>query len=134
METPRIADAALGLRHVFLRDLVLQACIGVYPREYVRPQTIRVNVDLGVEDEAACLPGGIGPDEFSRVLDYTHVADAVRRIIGAGHVRLVETLAERIAATCLDDPRVCLVRVRVEKLDIFPDAEAAGVEVERRRR
>ena len=58
----------------------------------------------------------------------------VRGIVAAGHVRLVETLAERIAEACLSDPRVHLARVRVEKLDIFADAASAGVVIERRRR
>ena len=57
---------------------------------------------------------------------------AVRGIVAAGHVRLVETLAERIAEACLADRRVHLARVRVEKLDIFADATSAGVEIERR--
>ena len=43
----------------------------------------------------------------------------MRGIVAAGHVRLVETLAERIAEACLADRRVHLARVRVEKLDIF---------------
>ena len=41
--------------------------------------------------------------------------------------------AERIARACLADSRVRLARVRVEKLDVFPDAVSAGVEVERTR-
>src|ERR1700721_2447264 len=105
METPRIADAARGLRHVFLRDLVLPASIGVRPRAAARPP---------------------------RVGDYEGVADAVRAIVAAGHVMLVETLAERIAESCLADARVHLARVRVEKLDVFADAASAGVEIERR--
>jgi dihydroneopterin aldolase len=32
---------------------------------------------------------------------------------------------------CLGDPRVRSARVRVEKLDVFPDAASAGVEIER---
>jgi dihydroneopterin aldolase len=44
----------------------------------------------------------------------------------------VETLAERIAETCLKDRRVHIARIRVEKLDIFADAASAGVEIERR--
>jgi dihydroneopterin aldolase len=44
---------------------------------------------------------------------------------------LLETLAEEIAAICLQDGRVRSVRVRVEKLDIFPDAASVGVEIER---
>ena len=53
METPRFADAGLALRHVFLRDLMLDAAIGVYASEHGRRQRIRVNVDLAVEDDGA---------------------------------------------------------------------------------
>jgi len=139
METQRIADAARGLRHVFLRDMVLQASIGVHPPEHEATQRVRINVDLGVEDDGARplsrLPTsrtGVGRDELPRVVDYEQIANAVRRIVAAGHVRLAETLAERIAEACLTDPRVHLARVRVEKLDVFPDSASAGVEIERR--
>lgn len=129
MEPERIADAARGLRHVFLRDMVLKASIGVFAREHEATQRIRVNVDLAVADDGPA----VGADELARVVDYGAVADTVRGIVASGHVRLVETLAERIAIACLDDSRVISVRVRVEKLDIFPDAASVGVEVERRR-
>jgi dihydroneopterin aldolase len=43
----------------------------------------------------------------------------------------VETLAEEIADICLDDGRVRVVRVRVEKLDVFDEAVSVGVEIER---
>jgi dihydroneopterin aldolase len=58
----------------------------------------------------------------------------VRALCAAEHVRLVETLAERIAGAALLDKRVIAARITVEKLDIFPDAVSAGVTVERRRR
>jgi len=135
METhPRLASSAHALRHVFLRDLVLSASIGVHPHEHTQRQRVRINVDLAVEDDGARFMSraGVGRDELSRVVDYEQVADGIRTIIAAGHVRLVETLAERIAEACLNDPRVHLARVRVEKLDIFADATSAGVEIERR--
>jgi 7,8-dihydroneopterin aldolase/epimerase/oxygenase len=142
METQRIADAARGLRHVFLRDMVLQASIGVHPPEHEATQRVRINVDLGVEDDGARAvsrtavgrPVGrpVGPDELTRVVDYERIAAAVRGIVAAGHVRLVETLAERIAEACLTDERVHVARIRVEKLDVFPDSTSAGVEIERR--
>jgi dihydroneopterin aldolase len=133
-DTPTLASASRALRHVFLRDLVLPASIGVHPHEHAAQQRLRINVDLAVEDDAAraLSRAGVGRDELSRVVDYETVASGIRALIAAGHVRLVETLAERIAETCLRDPRVRLARVRVEKLDIFPDAVSAGVEVERR--
>ena len=134
MDTPRVASAMRALRHVFLRDLVLSASIGIYPHEEAAPQRVRINVDLGVEDDGAraLSRARVGLDELSRVVDYEKVAAAVRAIVAAGHVRLVETLAERIAEACLADPRVHLARIRVEKLDIFADAASTGVEIERR--
>jgi dihydroneopterin aldolase len=136
MDSPRIADAVRGLRHVFLRDMVLTASVGVFDHEHRAPQRIRINVDLAVIDDGT--PGlsraGVGRDELSRVVDYAVVADKVRAIVGAGHVRLVETMAERIAEACLEDLRVEQVRIRIEKLDVFPDAASAGIEIERRRR
>lgn len=127
MTSDRIADAALGLRHVFLRDLNYVAAIGVYASEHGVRQRIRVNVDLGVDE-----PGtGVGGDELARVVDYAVILRRVGEIVAAGHVRLVETLAERIAEACLADPRVALARIRVEKLDVVPNGSSAGVEVER---
>ncbi len=129
-----IADAAAGLRHVFIHDLLLEAAIGVYPGEHGRTQRVRVNVDLAVCDPGA-LPGGtpVGADDLARVVDYSAIARSVRAIVGGGHVRLVETLAERIAVACLMDERILSARIRVEKLDIYPEAGGVGVEVERRR-
>lgn len=115
------------LRRVFLRDLLLKASIGIYPHEEAAPQRILVNVELGVEDD----PALDGLDLLHRVVDYEAVANRIRAIVAQGHVRLVETLTERLAATCLEDPRVTRVRVRVEKLDVFADAAGAGVELER---
>ena len=114
-------------RRVFLRNLVLPASIGIYPHEQLAPQRVRVNVELEDDD----IPGA--PHSISNVVDYERVAVAIRALVASGHVRLVETLAERIAIECLADPRVQLARVRVEKLDVFADAESAGVEIERGR-
>ena len=127
MTEQRLADATRAWRHVFLRDMVLHARIGVHAAEQAATQRVRINVDLAVADDAELQSraGATDParDELSR---------QVRAIVGAGHIRLVETLAERLAEACLADPRVRLARVRVEKLDVFDDTGAVGVEVERR--
>lgn len=145
METPRIASTARGLRHVFIRDLCLLASIGVHRHEHAAKQRIRINIDLGVEDDGARAlsrpavgrqDGGRqegGRDELARVVDYEKLAADTRALVAGGHVRLVETLAERIAEQCLTDPRVHLARIRVEKLDVFADTASVGVEIERQR-
>lgn len=123
----RLADADARMRHVFLRDMVLQASVGIYAHEKAFRQRVRINVDLGVAEDGHDLA-----DKLDRVVDYEKIAGLVREIVGTGHVHLVETLAEQIAAGCLRDRRVRVARIRVEKLDVFEDTEAAGVEIERR--
>jgi len=126
--SPRAARAGTGLRHVLVRDLVLQASIGVYQHEQVSRQRVRINLDLGVrEGDLATID-----DRLARVVDYEWVIESVRAVVADGHLNLVETLAERIAAACFEDARVREVRVRVEKLDIFPDAASVGIEIERK--
>lgn len=122
----KIANAAQALRHVFIRDLLLDAHIGVYRHEEGRTQPIRINIDLTVTDAGA--PSG---DRLEDVVDYHQVVESVKAIVGGGHVRLVETLAELIAARCLEDPRVQVARVRIEKLAAIASAASVGVEIER---
>jgi dihydroneopterin aldolase len=109
--------------------MVLQAAIGVCAHEQGVTQRVRVNISFGVQDE----PGlAVGRDDLSRTVSYERVVQLVKQIIGEGHVRLVETLAERIAAGVLADRRIRVIRVKIEKLDVFPELEAVGVEIERR--
>jgi len=124
-------DAAAGVRHVFVNGLTVQAHLGVHPHEKTQSQRVVIGIDLAVKDPHA--PSGVGPDELSRVVDYGTVAETARRIACAGHVRLAETLAERIATALLDDTRVLRVRVRVEKPDVLTDVMSVGVVVERTR-
>ena len=127
IEVPRIASAARGIRHVFIRNLELLAHIGVYAREEGRRQPVRINVDLATDDMADAQ------DMLESVVDYHTIEKRIRAIIAEGHVKLAETLAERIATACFADSRVRTVRVRVEKLHALTGAEAVGIEIERAR-
>lgn len=121
----RIADARNAIRHVFIRDLVLMCSIGVHRHERADRQRIRVNIDLAVRDDRDL------DDDIGNVVCYEKITLGVRGLIADRHIKLVETVAEEIAAMCLEDGRVNSVRVRVEKLDILPDAASVGVEIER---
>ncbi|HMA50666.1 MAG TPA: dihydroneopterin aldolase [Magnetospirillaceae bacterium] len=127
VEPVQFADARNSLRHVFVRDLMLDAHIGVHSHEKLGAQRIRVNVDLAVFEKDV---DGIG-DQLANVVCYEEVVSGIRGLVAEGHVNLVETLAEQIAALCLEDRRVRVARVRVEKLDVFADATSVGVEIER---
>ena len=120
----RIADAMRAVRHVFVRDLKLEATLGVYEHEKLAPQRIVINVDLTVSESGH-------DDDIDNVVCYEQVVNRIKAIIAQGHVNLVETLAEQIAAQCLADFRVLAARVRVEKPDAIDEAGSVGVELER---
>jgi len=123
-----MADASQRLYHVFIRDLVVPCSIGIYDFEKEAPQPVRLNLDLAV-DEAE----GPVDDEHRNVVCYEKIANGARELVNAGHINLVETLAEELATMCLSNTRVHSARIRVEKLDIIADAASVGVEIERLR-
>ncbi|MBL4615057.1 MAG: dihydroneopterin aldolase [Magnetovibrio sp.] len=125
--SPSIADARAGIRHVFVRDLVLSCFIGVYDFEHDAKQRVRINLDLAVfEGDVTTVA-----DDIKNVVCYEEITTAVRAVCNTGHINLVETMADEIAIVCLDRAQVRSVRVRVEKLDVFEDASSVGVEIER---
>ena len=77
----------------------------------------------------ASVPG----EDRRRVINYEKVVAAIRQIAASGHIDLCEGFAARICDACFADPRVGQIRVEVEKLDIFADAEAVGTVLERAR-
>jgi dihydroneopterin aldolase len=121
------ASATRNIRHVFIRNLELPAYIGVYSQEEGRTQQVRINVDLATDDVADAQ------DMLENVVDYHVIEKRIRAIIAEGHVRLAETLAERIAVACFEDTRVRTVRIKVEKLEALTAAESVGIEIERTR-
>lgn len=113
---------------IFVRDLLLAARVGIYDREKQADQRLRVNLDMAV-----VLPGPGGRDEIGQVVSYEDALNLVTAIVGEGHVNLLETLAERICARLLEDPRILSVTLRLEKLDAFAACASVGVEVTRGR-
>ena len=114
-------------RRVFVHRLELMASVGIFEVEKRYEQRILVSVDLDVADDY----DGIS-DRLEDVLDYGAIIDAVRQIVASRHFHLIETLAERIAETALDDRRVSWVRVAIEKPDVVPGCAAVGIAIERR--
>lgn len=121
---PQVARA---IYRIVVRDLLLMCRIGIYEHERLAPQRVRINVDLAVTETA-----GAAADDIVNVYNYEDVINGVKAVIASGHINLVETLAEEIAAHCLKTSIVEDVRVRVEKLDVYADCESIGIEIERK--
>jgi 7,8-dihydroneopterin aldolase/epimerase/oxygenase len=116
-----------GARYtVTVRGLVLMSSIGIRADERQRKQRVRVSVDVMAADP---FPEG----DRRRIMNYEKIVAGVREVADAGHIDLCEGFAERVCTVCFADPRVAQVRVWVEKLDVFPDADGVGAILERSR-
>jgi dihydroneopterin aldolase len=120
---PRAAGAR---RKVFVHGLVLEARIGAYDHEQSATQPVRIDIELDVVE-----PKDPGADRLEDVVCYNRLTQGVKAILAEGHIRLVETLAERVASLALAHPMTLAVRVRVEKPTAIAEAAAAGVEIVR---
>ncbi len=114
-------------QRIIMRDLSLSCRIGVTEEERARRQRIRLNLVLEVRPEPP------QDDRITEVVHYGHLVDQVRRTCLGTECRLLETLAEQVAADCFFEDRILAVKVRIEKLDRYPDVGGIGVELERRR-
>lgn len=120
--------AAAGSRRVLVRGLELIGSVGVYEHEHRYEQRIVVSLELEVRDDYDGTS-----DDISNVYDYDLAIRAIKDTLDSGHFNLIETLAERIAASCFSDRRVLRARVRIEKPDVLPSCAGVGIEIERRR-
>jgi (5-formylfuran-3-yl)methyl phosphate synthase len=114
-----------GLDRIFVHDFVLPMHIGTYTRERGATQNVRFSVEVSI-----ARPSDV-PHGMHDVLSYDIITDSIRMISARGHVALVETLAEQIAAAVLAHPRAASVTVKVEKLDT--GSGNVGVEITRER-
>lgn len=111
---------------IIVSDLVLPWRIGVRRHEEDRRQRVRINLELVVREQADPMA-----DNYQEVTCYEKIIERIRQMAAAGHVKLAETVAHKIASMCLTEPHAEEVTVRVEKLEAVHDAASVGVEIKR---
>lgn len=114
--------------HIFIRDLRIDTLIGFHKRERLVPQTVSFDLEIGIANEAV-----FSSDRVADCIDYDRVAARIAELAGAQHYRLVESLADRVARTLLEEFRATRVKVSIAKLGVLKNAARVGVTIERRR-
>ncbi|MCU0897409.1 MAG: dihydroneopterin aldolase [Burkholderiales bacterium] len=116
---------------IFLRELKLDAMVGIYRRERVTRQAIELDLDIALPTPAVFASGKV-----SDTIDYAVVVGRIReelaeRRFGLVENLLVENLAEFVATLVLDEFHAPWVRVSVAKLGIIKGVKLVGVTIER---
>jgi len=113
---------------ILIRDLRVEALIGIHKRERHVVQTLSIDLDIGIPGTAV-----FSSDKVADTIDYEQVTLRIKALAATGHFRLVETFAERIATLLIGDFGAPWVKVSAAKIGILPNAKFVGVSIERRK-
>jgi dihydroneopterin aldolase len=114
---------------ILLRDLRVEALIGIHKRERHVQQTLSIDLDIGLPGDAV-----FASDKVADTIDYEQVALRIRELASSGHFRLVETFADRVATILMKDFGAPWVKVSASKLGILANVKMVGVTIERGKR
>lgn len=111
---------------VFIRELSVNACIGVYDWEKRIRQQLLFDIEMAwpITDVAQT-------DDINKALDYSEVAAKVTMFAESRQFELIETLAEKIAELIMDDFDVKWLRVELSKPGAVSNVKTVGVRIER---
>ena len=111
---------------IYIRDLRVRCIIGIYDEERREKQDVVINITLAGDFSAA--------GQSDDIRDAVNYKDVKKRILDLGetsHFMLIETLAEHVAALCLNEPKVREATVTIDKPGALRFARSVAVEITR---
>ncbi|HXF68049.1 MAG TPA: dihydroneopterin aldolase [Burkholderiales bacterium] len=111
---------------IFIHDLRLDLLIGVYEWERRVPQTVQLDLEIGIPET-----GRPRSDRIRDTIDYAKVIERVTASLKQERFLLVERLAEHLAQLLMREFGAPWVRVSVSKLAVERDVKRVGITIER---
>jgi len=102
-----------------LNGIDVDCVIGERPDERTRLQTLRVDVELEIPDDAA------ETDSLSDTVDYAALTERIRAALASAKCRMIECAAKIVKDICLSDAKVRAAKVSVMKSGAVPHLESA---------
>lgn len=119
-------DVSSTMDTVFIRDLSMDAVIGVFGWERQVRQRISIDLEMGIDIAAAAKT-----DALQDTLDYKAISQRIRDLVDNNQPQLVETLIELIAKTIMTEFKVPWISITVAKPGAVRGSAAVGVTIER---
>ena len=110
---------------VLVKDLILKASVGIYPKEKIKKQKVRFNISIIAQDNIK------KKNDISEFVSYEDIIKNVKNVINKGHTPLIENLAHNIAEKCLINKKILRIEIMIEKLETFKETESVGIKIVR---
>jgi dihydroneopterin aldolase len=111
---------------IFIHDLRVATRIGIYDWEREIPQTLRLDVELGLPSAKA-----FRSDDFADALDYAAIVRRLQALAADHPHKLLERFAQAVADVVQQEFGAPWVKVRVAKLAPIAGVRELGVAIER---
>ncbi len=113
---------------IFIREFRADAWIGVYEWEQQRPQTLELDIDIGLDTHRAG-----SSDSIRDTIDYGKVVERVKSDLADAKFKLLEALAEHITQVLFTDFNADWVKISVAKIGHMRGVKKVGVTIARSR-
>jgi dihydroneopterin aldolase len=117
---------AQTVNRIFINDLRIETCIGVYDWEQHLAQPLLVNIELELPSAKV-----FGSDRFEDALDYAAVVKRLQALAENHTHKLLERFAEAIAEILCREFGAPWASVRVAKLAPLAGVKQIGIAIER---
>jgi len=114
---------------IFINELRLGIKLGIYDWEKIAPQTVQLDLEIGLPDARAARTLSIDD-----TVDYAKVVARIEALTRDAHFPLVEKLAEDIAQIITSEFKAPWVKLSVAKLSALKNVKRLGVTIERGKR
>ena len=111
---------------VFIKDLEVEAVIGVYDWEREVRQLISINLEMNFNTKKAGRS-----DRIDDALNYKNISKCIIELTESSKSKLIENLAQKIAKAVLSEFPVSSVIVTVEKPRALRGSKSVGVTIKR---
>lgn len=111
---------------VYIKDLRINALIGIYEWERRIRQEVRIDIEMGWDNRVPA-----NSDAIEDTMNYKAAAKLVQAYVTKTEFQLVETLAERIAALLITEFDLPWVKITLGKPGAVTGSSEVGVVIER---
>jgi 7,8-dihydroneopterin aldolase/epimerase/oxygenase len=114
---------------IFISEIKIETLIGIYEWEKKVPQTIQLDLEVGLPGRHASRSGKIAD-----TIDYSKIVGRIEQLFKEQHFLLLEKAAESIAEVIMQEFKAPWVKLSIAKLGALKNVKRIGVTIERGKR
>ena len=111
---------------IFLRDLEINATIGIFEWEKRIKQKVRIDLEMGTDIAKAAAS-----DAIEDTLDYKAISKRIIQFVEDSSYELIETIIEKVSEILLNEFNIPWVRVTISKPGAVRGSRDVGITIER---